>query len=140
MAPSAYRRARGREPGYKDKKLAARTYEISFGGYNRGESFAKEVITYRGAELAYENNYRYFLIHTLEGEVTKQKASGKAVGVDIKSKIELFKKKPKGVGAWDAYEYLNSTYIPGTEVILSIKKRKVAAAKLRGKSAGKGRK
>src|SRR5579872_5576732 len=116
--------------GYLDKAGdTPGSFQVDYVADGRTLAFAKYAAYYRAAELTYETGFRYFIPLkaydlTKKGKVwgdPKDHLAGDIPGVRIL--IQCYIKKP-AQPSYDAYQYLNTAKLPGSEIIYSIAQRK----------------
>ena len=116
-------------PGYYDKALDnPGSFQIDFVTEDRNLAYAKYAAYYRAAELAYETGYRYFLPLQAYDLTKRGKAWGdpknpSSITPGVRIIIQCYKEKPvKPV--YDAYQYLSTAKVPGSDEIYSAAMRK----------------
>jgi hypothetical protein len=116
--------------GYTDKAGdTPGSFQVDYVAEGRTLAFAKYAAYYRAAELTYETGFRYFIPLnaydlTKKGKVwgdPKDKLNGDVPGVRIV--IQCYNQKP-AKPSYDAYQYLNTAKLPGSELIYSVAQRK----------------
>ena len=116
-------------PGYSEKALdTAGSFQIDFVADGRNLAFAKYAAYYRAAELTYETGYRYFLPLQAYDLTKKGKAWGdpnnpSSVTPGVRIIVQCFKEKP-AKPVYDAYQYLSTAKVPGSEEIYSVAMRR----------------
>jgi hypothetical protein len=136
--PTMYQRAGVLGGGYADKPgQTPGQYEIDFVGQGRSFDFVKFAAYYHAAEVAYNNNFRYFLVMKADDMTqTVWVPNGGAVPPSTTTTpgiilhIQCFTQRPPQA-CYDAYQYLNSVKVPATDAPYTVEQRK--ADQLAGK-------
>ena len=116
-------------PGYYEKALDSQgAFQIDYVVEGKTLAFAKYAAYYRAAELTYETGYRYFLPLQAYDLTKKGKAWGdpnnpSSITPGVRILIQCYKDKP-AKPVYDAYQYLSTAKVPGSEEIYSAAMRK----------------
>ncbi|PKL90760.1 MAG: hypothetical protein CVV21_11445 [Candidatus Goldiibacteriota bacterium HGW-Goldbacteria-1] len=134
VTPMTYHEGNIFGSGYGDMKTGEDEWRVGMHGGNMYMSEIGPYITYRAAEVAYENGYGYFemLDPGVWGAVrmtdpTKDKYCRPC---NATSRVKMYNKKPKNTVnvVFNAVDYLNNNPVPGTEIIHGTKERKAETA------------